>query len=397
MKPSSPLVPPQGDTTLLFINAGMVQFKNIFTGVEKPFAPRAATSQKCVRAGGKHNDLDNVGYTARHHTFFEMLGNFSFGDYFKELAIEHAWKLVTGTFGLPKDKLTVTVYHDRRRGGSAWKKIAGLPDSRIIRIADQRQFLVDGRHRPVRPVLGNLLSTTATRSGAARPARPNRMATGSWRFWNLVFMQFEQFADGARASRCRNPPSTPAWGWSASRRSCRACDSVYRNRPVRDADRGGGRPLQGEGPGRPGGLLPGHRRPSALGQLPDRRRRHALERRPRLCAAPDHAPRDAPCAPPGRARAGDVPAGRRAGEGDGRGLSRTRPRAGRRSRARCSQEEASFQRTLGRGLALLDEASAGLGKGGVLPGDVAFKLYDTFGFPLDLTQDVLRGARHDGR
>src|SRR5690606_8719567 len=131
VKPSSSLVP-QGHATLLFTNAGMVQFKNIFTGVEKPLAPRAATSQKCVRAGGKHNDLDNVGYTARHHTFFEMLGNFSFGDYFKEQAIEHAWTLITRDYGLPKDKLLVTVYHDDEEAAGCWKKIAGLPDSKII-------------------------------------------------------------------------------------------------------------------------------------------------------------------------------------------------------------------------------------------------------------------------
>src|ERR1700754_4577696 len=134
VKPSSSLVP-QGDNTLLFTNAGMVQFKNIFTGVEKPFAPRAATSQKCVRAGGKHNDLDNVGYTARHLTFFEMLGIFSFGDYFKERAIELAWNLITKDFGLPKDKLLVTVYHDDDEAAGLWKKIAGLSDDKIIRIA----------------------------------------------------------------------------------------------------------------------------------------------------------------------------------------------------------------------------------------------------------------------
>ena len=162
VKPSSSLVP-QGDNTLLFTNAGMVQFKNIFTGVEKPFAPRAATSQKCVRAGGKHNDLDNVGYTARHLTFFEMLGNFSFGDYFKENAIEHAWTLVTRDFDLPKDKLLVTVYHDDDEAHGLWKKIAGLPDSRDHPHPDQRQFLDDGRHRPVRSVLGNL----------HRPRRPH--------------------------------------------------------------------------------------------------------------------------------------------------------------------------------------------------------------------------------
>ncbi len=154
--PSSPLVP-RNDPTLMFTNAGMVQFKNVFTGVEKRPYSRAVTSQKCVRAGGKHNDLDNVGYTARHHTFFEMLGNFSFGDYFKDRAIELAWNLVTKEFGLPKDRLTATVYIDDDEAFDLWKKIAGLPDSRIIRIAGVRQFLGYGRHRPLRSLLGDFL------------------------------------------------------------------------------------------------------------------------------------------------------------------------------------------------------------------------------------------------
>ena len=165
---SSPLVP-RNDPTLMFTNAGMVQFKNVFTGLEQRPYSRAATSQKCVRAGGKHNDLDNVGYTARHHTFFEMLGNFSFGDYFKERAIELAWKLMTKEFGLPKEKLLVTVYHTDDDAAELWKKIAGLPEDHIIRIADQRQFLGDGRHRPVRSVFGDFLRSRRGHSG--RPSR----------------------------------------------------------------------------------------------------------------------------------------------------------------------------------------------------------------------------------
>ena len=154
--PSSPLVP-RNDPTLMFTNAGMVQFKNVFTGLEKRPYLRATTAQKCVRAGGKHNDLDNVGYTARHHTFFEMLGNFSFGDYFKDRAIELAWNLVTKEFGLPADRLLVTVYIDDDQAFDLWKKIAGLPDSKIVPHRRLRQFLADGRYRPVRPVFGNLL------------------------------------------------------------------------------------------------------------------------------------------------------------------------------------------------------------------------------------------------
>ena len=168
--PSSPLVP-RNDPTLMFTNAGMVQFKNVFTGQETRPYTRAATSQKCVRAGGKHNDLDNVGYTARHHTFFEMLGNFSFGDYFKERAIELAWELLTKDFGLDPKRLTVTVYHADDEAYGIWKKLTGFGDDKIIRIATSRQLLADGRHRPVRPVLRDLL-----RPRRQDPRRPARLA-----------------------------------------------------------------------------------------------------------------------------------------------------------------------------------------------------------------------------
>ncbi len=178
--PSSPLVP-RNDPTLMFTNAGMVQFKNVFTGLEKRPYLRAATSQKCVRAGGKHNDLDNVGYTARHHTFFEMLGNFSFGDYFKERAIELAWNLITKEFGLPKERLLVTVYIDDDEAFELWKKIAGLPDEQDHPHRRRRQFLGDGRHRPVRAVLGNLLRPRRPDSRRAARLARTRMATASSR------------------------------------------------------------------------------------------------------------------------------------------------------------------------------------------------------------------------
>ena len=188
---SSPLVP-RNDPTLMFTNAGMVQFKNVFTGLEQRPYSRAATSQKCVRAGGKHNDLDNVGYTARHHTFFEMLGNFSFGDYFKERAIELAWNLITKEFGLAKDQLTGHRLSHRRRGVRPLEE-----DRRPARGAhhphrDQRQFLGDGRYRPVRPVLGDLLRPRRQHSRAARPAAPDEDGDRFIEIWNLVFMQFEQ-------------------------------------------------------------------------------------------------------------------------------------------------------------------------------------------------------------
>ncbi|HOY77181.1 MAG TPA: alanine--tRNA ligase-related protein, partial [Hyphomonadaceae bacterium] len=194
IKPSSSLVP-QGDNTLLFTNAGMVQFKNIFTGVEKPFAPRASTSQKCVRAGGKHNDLDNVGYTARHLTFFEMLGNFSFGDYFKELAIEHAWTLVTRDFQLPKDKLLVTVYHDDDEAFNLWKKIAGLPDSRIIRIPTNDNFWMMGDTGPCGPC-SEIFIDRGDHIWGGPPGSAEQDGDRFLEFWNLVFMQYEQFNDG---------------------------------------------------------------------------------------------------------------------------------------------------------------------------------------------------------
>src|SRR5256885_1237338 len=194
--PSAPLVP-HNDPTLMFVNAGMVPFKNVFTGLETRAYVTAASSQKCVRAGGKHNDLDNVGYTARHHTFFEMLGNFSFGDYFKDRAIELAWNLVTREFGLPKDKLTATVYIDDDQAFDLWKKIAGLPESRIIRIAGADNFWAMGDTGPCGPC-----SEIFYDHGAAIPGGPpgSDDADGD-RFieiWNLVFMQYEQLPGGQR-------------------------------------------------------------------------------------------------------------------------------------------------------------------------------------------------------
>ena len=172
---SSPLVP-RNDPTLMFTNAGMVQFKNVFTGNETRSYRRAATSQKCVRAGGKHNDLDNVGYTARHHTFFEMLGNFSFGDYFKERAIELAWRLVTKDYGLPEERLVVTVFAEDDEAHGLWRKIAGLPEERVIRIPTSDNFWAMGRDRPLRPLLRDLL-----RSRAACGGRPARQRRSGWR------------------------------------------------------------------------------------------------------------------------------------------------------------------------------------------------------------------------
>src|SRR5918996_778587 len=194
--PSSPLVP-RNDPTLMFTNAGMVQFKNVFTGQETRPYVRAASSQKCVRAGGKHNDLDNVGYTARHHTFFEMLGNFSFGDYFKDRAIELAWNLVTREFGLPKERLTATVYIDDDVAFDLWKKIAGLPESRIIRIAGSDNFWQMGDLGPCGPC-SEIFYDHGDHIPGGPPGSADADGDRFIEIWNLVFMQFEQLPGGKR-------------------------------------------------------------------------------------------------------------------------------------------------------------------------------------------------------
>src|ERR1700681_3920334 len=193
---SSPLVP-RNDPTLLFVNSGMVQFKNVFTGQEKRSYSRATTAQKCIRAGGKHNDLDNVGYTARHHTFFEMLGNFSFGDYFKDRAIELAWNLITKEFGLPKERLTITVFSEGDEGFDLWKKIAGLPEQRIIRIPTSDNFWQMGDTGPCGPC-SEIFYDHGPHIPGGPPGSPDAEGDRFIEIWNLVFMQFEQHKDGTR-------------------------------------------------------------------------------------------------------------------------------------------------------------------------------------------------------
>jgi alanyl-tRNA synthetase len=193
---SSALVP-RNDPTLMFTNAGMVQFKNVFTGIEKRPYSRAVTAQKCVRAGGKHNDLDNVGYTARHHTFFEMLGNFSFGDYFKEQAIELAWNLITKEFALPVEKLLVTVYIDDDDAFKLWKKIAGLPDSKILRIAGSDNFWAMGDTGPCGPC-SEIFYDHGDHIPGGPPGSADADGDRFIEIWNLVFMQYEQLASGQR-------------------------------------------------------------------------------------------------------------------------------------------------------------------------------------------------------
>src|ERR1700689_3817768 len=222
--PSSPLVP-RNDPTLMFTNAGMVQFKNVFTGVEKRPYSRATTSQKCVRAGGKHNDLDNVGYTARHLTFFEMLGNFSFGDYFKERAIELAWNLITKDFGLKKDKLLVTIYHDAGEAAGHWKKITGFSDDRIIRIATSDNFWAMGETGPCGPC-SEIFIDRGEHIWGGPPGSPEEDGDRFLEFWNLVFMQFDQVTKEERVPLPR-PSIDTGMGLERMAAILQGVDSVF--------------------------------------------------------------------------------------------------------------------------------------------------------------------------
>ena len=270
----------------------MVQFKNVFTGQERRALRRATTSQKCVRAGGKHNDLDNVGYTARHHTFFEMLGNFSFGDYFKDGAIEHAWDLLTRDFGLPKDKLLVTVYPRTRRPPESGRRSPACPTSRIIRIATVRQFLAHGRHRPLRPVLGDLLRPR--RRHPRRPAgQPGRGRRPLHRDLEPRLHAVREGPPG-RASPLPRPSIDTGMGLERFAAILQGKHDNYDTDTFRALILASAE-ATGQDPRRPAqDQPPRRRRPPAQHRLPDRRRRAAVERGPRLRAAPHHAPRHAP-------------------------------------------------------------------------------------------------------
>ena len=322
---SSPLVP-RNDPTLMFANSGMVQFKNVFTGQEKRDYVRATTAQKCVRAGGKHNDLDNVGYTARHHTFFEMLGNFSFGDYFKEKAIPYAWELVTKDFGLPKDRLTVTVFSEDDDAAEIWRKVAGCRDERIIRIATSDNFWRMGDTGPCGPC-SEIFYDHGPAIPGGPPGSPDEDGDRFVEIWNLVFMQFEEGPPGTRVPLPRPSIDT---GMGLERLAAILQGKhdnydidIFRALILASAEATGQDP-DGPHQGQPsrGG------RSSAQHGVPDRRRCAAVERRPRLCAAADHAPGDAPCADDGRAGPGDVPAGADVGAADGRGVSGAGARRG---------------------------------------------------------------------
>ncbi|MCJ2034357.1 alanine--tRNA ligase [Methylobacterium sp. J-068] len=384
--PSSSLVP-RNDPTLMFTNAGMVQFKNVFTGVEKRPYDRATTAQKCVRAGGKHNDLDNVGYTARHHTFFEMLGNFSFGDYFKPRAIELAWNLITKEFGLSKDRLLVTVYADDDEAAGLWRKIAGFSDDRIIRIGTSDNFWQMGDTGPCGPCSEIFIDQGPALRGGP-PGSPDEDGDRFLEFWNLVFMQYEQIEPGNRLALPR-PSIDTGLGLERMAAILQGVNSNYETdlfRALIDAvSHAVGRPPE---PGNVAsyrviadhlraasflvadGVLPGNEgRGYVLRRIMRRAMRHAEllgSREPMMYRLVPTLLREMGQAYPELTRAEGL-------------IAET-----------LRLEETRFRRTLERGLAILDAESRDLSHGQNLSGETAFTLYDTYGFPLDLTQDALK-------
>ena len=383
---SSPLVP-RNDPTLMFTNAGMVQFKNVFTGAETRPYRRAATSQKCVRAGGKHNDLDNVGYTARHHTFFEMLGNFSFGDYFKERAIELAWRLVTRDYGLAEERLLVTVFAEDDEAHALWRKIAGLPEERVIRIPTSDNFWAMGETGPCGPC-----SEIFYDHGPAIPGGPPGSADADGdRFveiWNLVFMQFEQVTPEDRIDLPR-PSIDTGMGLERVAAILQGTHDNYETDLFRHLIAASvelsGAPVDGAHCASHR-VVADHLRASAFliadGVMPSNEGRgYVLRRIMRRAMRHAHL---MGCTEPLMWRL--VPALMRE---MGQAFSEL-VRAEALITETLKLEETRFKETLARGLRLLDEATAGLAPGAPLPGETAFRLYDTFGFPVDLTEDALR-------
>ncbi|MGF1550662.1 MAG: alanine--tRNA ligase, partial [Sphingomonadaceae bacterium] len=384
--PSAPLVP-RSDPSLMFVNAGMVPFKNVFTGLENPGCATAASAQKCVRAGGKHNDLDNVGYTARHHTFFEMLGNFSFGDYFKERAIALAWELVTKEWGIDRDRLTVTVYHEDDEAFDLWRQIAGLPRERIVRIAGADNFWAMGENGPCGPC-SEIFYDHGDHVPGGPPGSPEEDGDRFVEIWNLVFMQYEQEA----GEIVRDLPEPSIDTGMGLERIAAVLQGVHDNYEI-DLFRH----LVAESEAMTGTKAEGEQRAShrviadhlraasfliADGVLPANEGRGYVLRRI-MRRAMRHAQ---------LLGAGEpvmhrlVPA--LAGEMGGAypELVRAEALIGETLLA----EETRFRQTLAKGLKLLDEATAGMKAGDTLPGETAFRLYDTYGFPYDLTEDALR-------
>ena len=383
---SSPLVP-RNDPTLMFTNAGMVQFKNVFTGLEKRSYSRAATAQKCVRAGVKHNDLDNVGYTARHHTFFEMLGNFSFGDYFKDVAIELAWTLITREFGLPKDRLLVTVYADDDEAHGLWKKIAGLPDDRIIRIGTSDNFWQMGDTGPCGPCSEIFIDQGPELQGGP-PGSPDEDGDRFLEFWSLVFMQYEQIEPGRRVPLPR-PSIDTGMGLERIAAILQGVHSNYDTDLFRTLIDAVSHAL-GRGPTNDNRasyrVIADHLRASSFlvadGVLPSNEGRGYVLRRI-MRRAMRHA----------QLLGAKDPLMWRLVPALAREMGQAYPeliRAEALITETLKLEETRFRRTLERGLAILDDKSGSLKKGDMFDGETAFTLYDTYGFPLDLTQDALR-------
>ncbi|KQX34090.1 alanine--tRNA ligase [Devosia sp. Root436] len=383
---SSPLVP-RNDPTLMFTNSGMVQFKNTFTGVEKRPYSRATTAQKCVRAGGKHNDLDNVGFTARHHTFFEMLGNFSFGDYFKDHAIELAWNLLTKDWGLPKDKLMVTVYQDDDQAMDLWKKIAGLGEDRIVRLGAKSNFWQMGDTGPCGPC-SEIFYDHGEHIWGGPPGSPEEDGDRWIEIWNLVFMQYEQHGDGSRSGLPR-PSIDTGMGLE---RIAAVMQGVHDNYDIdlfkaliAAAANATGADINGEG-NRSLRVIADHLRSMSFliaeGVLPSNEGRGYVLRRI-MRRAMRHA----------TLLGANEPVIHKLVPTLVREMGQAYPELSR-GEALISEtvllEEGRFLKTLGRGLQLLSEETKDMGEGAVLNGASAFKLYDTYGFPLDLTEDALR-------
>lgn len=384
--PSAPLVP-QNDPTLMFVNAGMVPFKNVFTGLETRPYSTATSSQKCVRAGGKHNDLDNVGYTARHHTFFEMLGNFSFGDYFKDRAIELAWNLLTKEWGLSPDRLTATVYHTDDEAFDLWKKISGLPENRIIRIPTKDNFWAMGDDGPCGPC-SEIFYDHGDHIPGGPPGSPDEEGDRFVEIWNLVFMQYEQAANEIVSELPSKSIDTGMgleriaavlqgvhdnYDTDTFRALIAASEELTRtkaegeqqasHRVIADHLRASGFLVAD-------GVLPANEgRGYVLRRIMRRAMRHAHllgAKEPLMWRLVPALVAEMGAAYPELVRAQPL------------------------IEATLQQEETRFRQTLANGLKLLDEATQGLAGGGTLPGETAFKLYDTYGFPYDLTEDALR-------
>jgi len=382
---SSPLVP-RNDPTLMFTNAGMVQFKNVFTGAEKRDYVRATTAQKCVRAGGKHNDLDNVGFTARHHTFFEMLGNFSFGDYFKEHAIELAWNLLTKEWGLAKDRLTATIYQDDDEAMALWKKIAGLPEDRIVRLGAKSNFWQMGDTGPCGPC-SEIFYDHGDKYWGGPPGTPEEDGDRFVEIWNLVFMQFEQFADGSRTSLPKPSVDTGS-GLERVAAVMQGTNNNYEidlfRALIASAQQATG--YDGDAANPSLRVISDHLRSMSFliaeGVLPSNEGRGYVLRRI-MRRAMRHA----------TLLGASEPVIHKIVPALVREMGQAYPelvRGEQMIEETVRLEEQRFLKTLSRGLALLDEATAGLKQGDMLEGVTAFKLYDTYGFPLDLTQDALR-------